>query len=77
MLVLAVIVGIGSTIFGEFTAGFTGEPTIEGQRAAEVGVRIVPSSADKCPRCWRYGHGIGSVVSHPVLCKRCGDALTT
>ena len=29
VLVLAVIVGIGSTIFGEFTAGFTSEPTIE------------------------------------------------
>lgn len=29
VLVLAVIVGIGSTIFGTFTAGFTGEPTIE------------------------------------------------
>lgn len=29
VLILAVIVGIGSTIFGEFTAGFTGEPTIE------------------------------------------------
>jgi type IV secretion system protein TrbL len=29
VLVLAVIVGIGSTIFGEFTNGFAGEPTIE------------------------------------------------
>jgi len=29
VLVLAVIVGIGSTMFGEFTAGFSGEPTIE------------------------------------------------
>lgn len=29
VLVLAVIVGIGSTIFGEFTAGFAGEPTIQ------------------------------------------------
>ncbi|WP_019960580.1 P-type conjugative transfer protein TrbL [Woodsholea maritima] len=29
VLVLAVIVGIGSTIFGTFTADFTGEPTIE------------------------------------------------
>jgi len=28
VLVLAVIVGIGSTIFGEFTTGFVGEPTI-------------------------------------------------
>jgi len=29
VLVLAVIVGIGSTLFGEFTAGFSAEPTIE------------------------------------------------
>jgi type IV secretion system protein TrbL len=29
VLVLAVIVGIGSTIFGEFTSGFAGESTIE------------------------------------------------
>jgi len=29
VLVLAAIVGIGSTIFGEFTSGFAGEPTIE------------------------------------------------
>ena len=29
VLVLAVIVGIGSTIFSEFTTGFAGEPTIE------------------------------------------------
>ncbi len=29
LLVLAVIVGIGSTLFGEFTRGFTGQPTIE------------------------------------------------
>lgn len=29
VLVLAVIVGIGSTLFGEFTRGFTGQPTIE------------------------------------------------
>ncbi len=29
VLMLAVIVGIGSTLFGEFTRGFTGQPTIE------------------------------------------------
>ena len=33
VLVLAVIVGIGSTIFGEFTTGFAGEPTIEDSMA--------------------------------------------
>jgi type IV secretion system protein TrbL len=37
VLVLAVIVGIGSTIFGEFTAGFTGEPTIEDAMAVVLG----------------------------------------
>ncbi len=29
MLVLAVVIGIGSTLFGEFTRGFSGQPTIE------------------------------------------------
>lgn len=33
VLVLAVIVGIGSTIFGEFTTGFAGEPTINDSMA--------------------------------------------
>ncbi|MGK7755181.1 P-type conjugative transfer protein TrbL [Roseovarius sp. C03] len=37
VLVLAVIVGIGSTIFGEFTAGFATEPTIEDAMAVVLG----------------------------------------
>ncbi|GLK51745.1 MULTISPECIES: P-type conjugative transfer protein TrbL [Alphaproteobacteria] len=37
VLVLAVIVGIGSTIFGEFTAGFAVEPTIEDAMAVVLG----------------------------------------
>ncbi|MEM7667393.1 MAG: P-type conjugative transfer protein TrbL [Pseudomonadota bacterium] len=37
VLVLAVIVGIGSTIFGEFTTGFTGEPTIADAMAVVLG----------------------------------------
>ncbi|MDW4497892.1 P-type conjugative transfer protein TrbL [Sulfitobacter sp. D35] len=37
VLVLAVIVGIGSTIFGEFTAGFAAEPTIEDAMAVVLG----------------------------------------
>ncbi|WP_171181020.1 P-type conjugative transfer protein TrbL [Ruegeria sp. HKCCD8929] len=37
VLVLAVIVGIGSTIFDEFTTGFTGEPTIEDAMAVVLG----------------------------------------
>ena len=37
VLVLAVIVGIGSTIFSEFTAGFTGEPTINDAMSVVLG----------------------------------------
>ncbi|TCP39589.1 P-type conjugative transfer protein TrbL [Rhodovulum marinum] len=37
VLVLAVIVGIGSTVFGEFTAGFAGEPTINDAMSVVLG----------------------------------------
>ncbi|QFS82917.1 P-type conjugative transfer protein TrbL [Roseivivax sp. THAF197b] len=37
VLVLAVIVGIGSTIFSEFTAGFAGEPTINDAMSVVLG----------------------------------------
>jgi len=37
VLVLAVIVGIGSTVFGEFTAGFSGPPTIEEAMSVVLG----------------------------------------
>lgn len=37
VLVLSVIVGIGSTIFSEFTAGFAGEPTINDAMSVVLG----------------------------------------
>lgn len=37
VLVLAVIVGIGSTIFGDFTSGFASEPTIEDAMSVVLG----------------------------------------
>jgi isoleucyl-tRNA synthetase len=55
--------------------GTPAETTLEGQRAAEVEVRIVPSDEAKCPRCWRYGRGVGSVLKFPDLCTRCGTVL--
>ncbi|MFN3263175.1 MAG: P-type conjugative transfer protein TrbL [Pikeienuella sp.] len=41
VLVLAVIVGIGSTIFGEFTAGFAGPPTIEEAMSIVLGALAI------------------------------------
>jgi hypothetical protein len=52
VLVLAVIIGIGSTLFAEFTSAIPGEPTIEDALA------IVLASLTPCS---------GSAYSVPVL----------
>lgn len=54
-----------------------GEPTLEGQRGVEVGVHAAPSEEAKCPRCWRYGFGVGTVSAYPALCGRCGEVMST
>jgi isoleucyl-tRNA synthetase len=33
------------------------------------------SEAAKCPRCWRYGHGIGEDARRPELCARCAGVV--
>ncbi len=47
--------------------------TLGGQQAANVGVKITPTSAPRCPRCRRFGHGVGE--RHPELCVRCAGAI--
>ncbi len=53
-----------------------GESSLDGQRGAEVGVHVESSKDAKCPRCWRYGYGVGSVAAFPDLCYRCGDVMS-
>jgi len=38
-------------------------------------VRVSPSSAAKCERCWVHDHTVGHDSSHPTICKRCLRAL--
>jgi isoleucyl-tRNA synthetase len=42
---------------------------------AGVGVVIDEASGDKCQRCWRVLLEVGTVATHPDLCRRCADAV--
>jgi isoleucyl-tRNA synthetase len=36
-------------------------------------LRVTPSSAPKCGRCWHRRSDVGSVTSHPEICARCAS----
>lgn len=38
---------------------------------SELTIRVSPSSAQKCERCWHYRDDVGADTSHPALCMRC------
>jgi isoleucyl-tRNA synthetase len=38
---------------------------------ASLWVRVRPSTAAKCVRCWHKRDDVGSVAAHPELCGRC------
>jgi isoleucyl-tRNA synthetase len=40
-----------------------------------LAVRAVPSSHQKCERCWHYSADVGSHVDHPTVCGRCVSNL--
>ncbi len=47
------------------------EPTsFNGQALA---IQVVPSSEDKCVRCWHHRADVGHYPEHPELCGRCVD----
>jgi len=41
------------------------------QAAQELAVRVTPSQAPKCERCWHYRRDVGQDTAHPTLCGRC------
>ncbi len=41
----------------------------------ELSVSAKESRLEKCPRCWRLGHGVGSDKNHPELCTRCATVI--
>jgi isoleucyl-tRNA synthetase len=44
--------------------------------AAGVWLRVAPSSATKCVRCWHHRVDVGANAQHPEICGRCADNLT-
>ncbi|MFZ5585966.1 MAG: isoleucine--tRNA ligase [Thermodesulfobacteriota bacterium] len=51
------------------------QPTLAGEEAGGLVVRISPSAHAKCPRCWMRSNGIGQSAEHPELCPRCAAAV--
>jgi len=38
-------------------------------------VRVQPSAAIKCERCWHYRDDVGHDPAHPTICGRCTSNL--
>jgi isoleucyl-tRNA synthetase len=41
-----------------------------------VAIRILPSGAAKCARCWTHGERVGESAEHPELCPRCVEVVS-
>ncbi|MFZ5566397.1 MAG: isoleucine--tRNA ligase [Pseudomonadota bacterium] len=42
---------------------------------AALTVKVEPSTAQKCERCWHYRDDVGHDAAHPTLCGRCTSNL--
>ncbi len=42
-----------------------------------VAVVFAPAPGEKCARCWRVLPEVGGDSTHPALCRRCTDAITS
>ncbi len=40
-----------------------------------VGVKVTPSTHEKCERCWHYREDVGADAGHPTICGRCASNL--
>jgi isoleucyl-tRNA synthetase len=45
--------------------------------AAELEIAVERAEGIKCERCWQYATDMEAGSSHPTLCKRCRDTLTS
>ena len=66
-MVLAVIVGIGTGLFSEFTTGYAGgEPTIEQALSVALDVRARVEAHDKWPHSGRWAALAGGPRDQPL-----------
>lgn len=45
------------------------------QAGDALGVKVTPSSATKCERCWHWRDDVGHDAAHPAICGRCTSNL--
>ena len=67
---LALLASLGEDLKFVF---ITSVATIAAHDSLEV--RVTPSQATKCERCWHYRDDIGQDAAHPTLCTRCTSNL--
>lgn len=48
---------------------------LAGEEFKGVKVKVIPSEAPKCPRCWTHSEHIGEDADDPELCPRCAAVL--
>jgi isoleucyl-tRNA synthetase len=66
----AVLASLGDDLkFVFITSSATVEP------GEQLAVRVAPSSATKCERCWHWRADVGSAPEHPAICARCVSNL--
>jgi isoleucyl-tRNA synthetase len=40
-----------------------------------MAVKVTPSEAVKCERCWHWRNDVGQDPAHPTICGRCTSNL--
>jgi isoleucyl-tRNA synthetase len=67
-----------SEIFGARSVEIkVGEPSLSEQSVGDVQVEIAVTDEERCPRCWRYGRGVGTHSVYKDLCTRCVDVVSS
>ena len=46
-----------------------------GENHPDMKITVVPSTHEKCERCWKHDATVGSNPDHPTLCARCAAVL--
>ena len=62
-------------IVSEVRAVFGEGAGVPGENLPGITVHVEPSVLPKCPRCWTHSATVGESAAHPLLCKRCADAI--
>jgi len=49
--------------------------TLEKVGAGDTAISATPSTHAKCARCWQVLEEVGKSAAHPLICRRCEEAV--